>query len=95
MNSTTPNEVKVASVAREGEGMKKKIVYFLCELGLLKIANKISPSLVGSWRGKKIAQGIAKAYENATIVISDFANTMKIYQEQIKQITKETETDDK
>lgn len=34
--------------------MKKKIVYFLCELGLLKIANKISPSLVVSWRRKKM-----------------------------------------
>ena len=85
----------MASVAREGEEMKKKIVYFLCELGLLKIANKISSSLVSSWRRKKIAQGIAKAFENATIVISDFANTMKILQEQTKQITKETETDDK
>ena len=92
MNSKAPNEVMVASAQQEGEEMKKRIVYFLCEKRMFKIANKISPSLVGKWRGEKVAQGIAKALENSTNVISNFSNAL---QDLMKQITKENETDDK
>ena len=32
--------------------MKKKIVYFLCRIGLYKIAYKISPSITVYWISK-------------------------------------------
>ena len=43
--------------------MKKKIVYWLCERGLLKIARRISPSLVSMWQGELLAKKIRREYK--------------------------------
>lgn len=41
--------------------MKKKIVYWLCERGRLKMARRISPSLVYEWQGELLARKIAES----------------------------------
>ena len=43
--------------------MKKKIVYWLCERGFLKMARRISPSLVSEWQGELLARKIAESID--------------------------------
>ena len=45
--------------------MKKKIVYWLCERGFLKMARRISPSLVSEWQGELLARKIAESIDTA------------------------------
>ncbi len=71
--------------------MKKKIVYLLCDLGLFKIAEKISQSIVCYWIGEKMAQGMKKAFEEMGSVI---ASTTICIDEILEQIG-ELETKDK
>lgn len=66
--------------------MKKKIVYLLCELRLFKIAEKISPSLVGCWRGEKIAQGLKEAFERMTNTVASVTMGIEKFAEQIREI---------
>lgn len=60
--------------------MKKKIVYFLCKLGLIRMAEKISPSIVAYWRGEQMIKGIQDAFER-------FNNTMQSVTMGIASIT--------
>lgn len=71
--------------------MKKKIVYFLCDLGLFKIAEKISSSIVGCWRGEKITQGIKKAFEEMCSVLPSTIICIEAVSKQIGEL----ETKDK
>lgn len=57
--------------------MKKKIVYWLCERGLLKIARRISPSLVSMWQGEQLAKKIG---ENINLVMETMANFARMLQ---------------
>ena len=66
--------------------MKKKIVYLLCELRLFKIAEKISPSLVGCWRGEKIAQDLTEVFERMTNAAASVAMGIEMFAEQIREL---------
>ena len=57
--------------------MKKKIVYWLCERGFLKMARRISPSLVSEWQGELLARKIAESINTATDVIASFARALQ------------------
>ncbi len=57
--------------------MKKRIVYFLCERGLFHIAEKISPSLVASWRGKTVAEGFMRGIHQVVDAITKFGEGMQ------------------
>ena len=63
--------------------MKKKIVYLLCELGLLKIAHGISPSLCCQWQGEKIAQAMREGIERVR-------NTMTALNIGVQEFAKQT-----
>ena len=63
--------------------MKKKIVYLLCELGLIKLAYKISPSITCVWQGEQYAKGMQKVFdklsneiESATIGIKELVKRL-------------------
>ena len=43
--------------------MKKKIVWFLCKIGLSKLAFRISPSLTWGYFGKKLVEEMRKNWE--------------------------------
>ena len=52
--------------------MKKKIVYWLCERGFLKMARRISPSLVSEWQGELLARKIAESIDTVGDAIASF-----------------------
>ena len=57
--------------------MKKKIVYWLCERGFLKMARRISPSLVSEWQGELLARKIAESIDTAGDAIASFARALQ------------------
>ena len=52
--------------------MKKKIVYWLCERGFLKMARRISPSLISEWQGELLARKIAESIDTVGDAIASF-----------------------
>ena len=57
--------------------MKKKIVYWLCERGFLKMARRISPSLVSEWQGELLARKLTESINTATEAIASFARALQ------------------
>lgn len=65
--------------------MKEKIVFFLCDKGLIKIANRISPSIVCKWRCKKTVQAICEGFESVNNYILTIAMGLGEFAKQIEE----------
>lgn len=63
--------------------MKKRIVYILCEIGLIGIAERISVSIVCKWRGEKIAEGWKRGLNETREQAEDMAVLMLSLKEKL------------